>query len=78
MLHRDVFVRSHIDMVQLEQYEPTPLVSAETEPNVEVNMTKHTLLICDFFNWFAIILNFFSGSDTIIRILVIGNEYNHR
>lgn len=47
------------DMVQLEQYEPTPLVSAETEPNVEVNMTKHALMICDFFSGFAVIFNFF-------------------
>lgn len=48
MHNRDVFVRSHVDMVQLEQFEPTPVVSVETEPNVEVNITKHTLMICDF------------------------------
>lgn len=58
MLNRDVFVRSHIDMVQLEQYEPTPLVLAETEPNVEVNMTKRTLMICDFCYYFKLFFRF--------------------
>lgn len=49
-------------MVQLEQFEPTALVSTEADPNVEVNGTKHTLMPCVFFNLFAILSNFFQVS----------------